>query len=95
MSTQNEWEDNPLVAVPFVADDPNIALVQWRCGYAVLHGSRYARERFSHIFSAAPKLLEAARYALDRNKDEWSLTSLGPDVEAMLEEAIAKAEGRG
>lgn len=42
-------------------DAPNEAFVQWRAGYAAVHGSRAGREANAHLIVAAPDLLEALK----------------------------------
>lgn len=44
--------------------EPNEAFVQWRAGFAAVHGSRAGREANARLIAAAPDMLESLREVL-------------------------------
>jgi len=68
--------------------DPNQAFVQWKSGYAAVHGAREGREANARLIATAPEMLEALKLA--------SSIIGHPDdsVSQSIVELIAKAEGK-
>jgi len=46
-------------------DEPNVAFVQLRYGFAAVHGSSVGRVANAHLMAAAPDLLSALREIVD------------------------------
>jgi hypothetical protein len=72
---------------------PNEAFVQWRAGYAEVHGSRAGREANARLIAAAPDLLAALQALVDLDDgDSPALWAHSGDFER-ARAAIAKATG--
>jgi hypothetical protein len=65
--------------------EPNEAFVQWRAGFAAVHGSRAGRETNARLIAAAPDLLAA----LELTRGQWIHSKNAPACLA----AIANARG--
>jgi hypothetical protein len=57
--------------------EPNEAFVQWRAGFAAVHGSRAGREANAILIAAAPDLLMALQMLYDETADYIRLNNLG------------------
>jgi len=75
---------------------PNEAFVQWRAGYAEVHGSRAGREANARLIAAAPDLLAALQgmcsvWVTVCNSKGWEPEHMSQYTDARA--AIAKAKG--
>ena len=77
--------------------DPNQAFVQWKSGYAAVHGAREGREANAILIAAAPEMLEALRgmcnvWVSVCGAQSWEPQHMSQYTIAL--DMIAKAEGK-